>query len=120
MSEAFIKIENLSYLYDDDSSDKHPVLKNFSLEINEGEFVAVLGHNGSGKSTLAKLLNMILVPTEIKNDILHALYQAVGLKTPGQGIAFSMPVTAAVGLSSTAAGKKVEKAEKPKKSENEA
>lgn len=69
MSEAFIKIENLSYLYDDDSSDKHPVLKNFSLEINEGEFVAVLGHNGSGKSTLAKLLNMILVPTEGKITI---------------------------------------------------
>ena len=70
-----------------------------------------------------KEIVMILVPTEIKNDILHALYQAVGLKTPGQGIAFSMPVTAAVGLSSTAAGKKVEKAEKsekPKKSENEA
>ena len=69
MSEPFIKIENLSYLYDDDSSDKHPVLKNFSLEINEGEFVAVLGHNGSGKSTLAKLLNMILVPTEGKITI---------------------------------------------------
>jgi len=45
-----------------------------------------------------KEIVMILVPTEIKNDILHALYRAVGLKTPGQGIAFSMPVTAAVGL----------------------
>ena len=69
MSESFIKIENLSYLYDDDSADKHPVLKNFSLEIGEGEFVAVLGHNGSGKSTLAKLLNMILTPTEGKITI---------------------------------------------------
>ena len=45
-----------------------------------------------------KEIVMILVPTEIKNDILHALYRAVGLKTPGQGIAFSMPVDAAVGL----------------------
>ena len=35
---------------------------------------------------------------DIKNDILHALYRAVGLNTPGQGIAFSMPVDAAVGL----------------------
>ena len=60
MSEAFIKIENLSYLYEDE----HPALKNISLEINRGEFVAVLGHNGSGKSTLAKLLNMILIPSE--------------------------------------------------------
>lgn len=46
-----------------------------------------------------KEMVMILVPTEIKDDILHALYQAVGLKTPGQGIAFSMPVDAVVGLS---------------------
>lgn len=46
-----------------------------------------------------KEIVMILVPTEITNDILHALYRAVGLKTPGQGIAFSMPVDAAVGLS---------------------
>jgi nitrogen regulatory protein PII len=41
---------------------------------------------------------MILVPSEIKDDILHGLYRAVGLKTPGQGIAFSLPVDAAVGL----------------------
>ena len=66
MSEPFIKIENLSYLYDNDGTESSPVLKNFSLEIQEGEFVAVLGHNGSGKSTLAKLLNMILTPTEGK------------------------------------------------------
>ena len=42
---------------------------------------------------------MILVPCALKNDILHALYKAVGLKTPGQGIAFSMPVDQVVGLS---------------------
>ena len=41
---------------------------------------------------------MILVPSSIKDDILHGLYRSVGLKTPGQGIAFSLPVDAAVGL----------------------
>ncbi len=46
-----------------------------------------------------KEIVMILVPTEIKNDILHALYRTVGLNTPGQGIAFSMPVDDVVGLS---------------------
>ncbi len=46
-----------------------------------------------------KEIVMILVPAEIKNDILHALYRAVGLNTPGQGIAFSMPVDEVVGLS---------------------
>ena len=45
-----------------------------------------------------KEIVMILVESAIKNDILHALYKAVGLKTPGQGIAFSMPVESVVGL----------------------
>ena len=47
-----------------------------------------------------KEIVMILVDAKIKNDILHALYQAVGLKTPGQGLAFSLPVDEVVGLSS--------------------
>ena len=45
-----------------------------------------------------KEIVMILVDSKIKNDILHALYQAVGLKTPGQGIAFSLPVDNVVGI----------------------
>ena len=47
---------------------------------------------------------MILVPKEIKDDILHGLYKSVGLKTRGQGIAFSMPVDSVVGLSSESQG----------------
>jgi energy-coupling factor transport system ATP-binding protein len=39
-------------------------LKGISLELNKGEFLAVLGHNGSGKSTLAKHLNALLQPAE--------------------------------------------------------
>ena len=35
-----------------------------SLDIQAGQFIAVLGHNGSGKSTLAKHINGLLVPTE--------------------------------------------------------
>ena len=45
-----------------------------------------------------KEMVLILVPADIKDDILHALYRAVGLKTPGQGIAFSLPVDGVVGL----------------------
>ena len=37
---------------------------NVSLDIAQGEFIAILGHNGSGKSTLAKHINAILSPTE--------------------------------------------------------
>ena len=49
---------------------------------------------------------MILVPSKIKDDVLHALYQKVGLQTPGQGIAFSLPVDGVVGLSTPAAEEK--------------
>lgn len=70
----------------------------------------VIRARGTANSEAEKLFNiaiqpekeivMILVKSEIKNDILHALYKAVGLNTPGQGIAFSMPVESVVGLSS--------------------
>ena len=45
-----------------------------------------------------KEMVMILVPAEIKADVLHTLYHAVGLNTPGQGIAFSLPVDEVVGI----------------------
>ena len=45
-----------------------------------------------------KEIVMILVPVGIKEDVLHALYKSVGLNTPGQGIAFSMPVDNVIGL----------------------
>lgn len=58
---AFIEVKNVSFSYQDAP---YPAIKNISLEIEKGSFVAVLGHNGSGKSTLAKLLNLILIPSE--------------------------------------------------------
>lgn len=41
---------------------------------------------------------MILVPTALKDGILHALYKGAGLDTPSQGIAFAMPVDNVIGL----------------------
>lgn len=58
-----IEIHNVSYAYEDAAA---KALNNVSLTINDGEFVAVVGHNGSGKSTLAKHLNALLLPTEGK------------------------------------------------------
>ncbi len=45
-----------------------------------------------------KELVMIIVPSALREAILHALYKEVGLNTPGQGIAFSMPVDNVVGI----------------------
>lgn len=39
-------------------------LNDVSIDVEEGQFIAILGHNGSGKSTLAKHLNALLLPTE--------------------------------------------------------
>lgn len=64
MSNVYIHAEDLSYSYRDGSGKaESPALRSLSVDICEGEYVAVLGHNGSGKSTFAKLLNLILEPT---------------------------------------------------------
>ena len=56
-----IKAQNLTCSYQEQESDKKIlVLKNVSLEIPKGQFVALLGHNGSGKSTLARTFNAII------------------------------------------------------------
>lgn len=81
---ALIKFENVDFSYtldEDESADGKAetikVLEGFNLEIQQGSFVAILGHNGSGKSTVAKLTNGILFPnkgrvivdgTETKDD----------------------------------------------------
>ncbi len=46
-----------------------------------------------------KEIVMILVPAELKEDILHAIYKEAGLDSAGQGIAFALPVDSVVGLS---------------------
>lgn len=55
-----IELSHVTYSY---SNSDTPALKDLSLTINQGEWVAIIGHNGSGKSTLAKLLNYLLAPT---------------------------------------------------------
>ncbi len=61
----YIEFKDVTFGYVDDSESGAPeenVLKNLTLSIDKGDFVAVLGHNGCGKSTFAKLCNAIVIP----------------------------------------------------------
>lgn len=79
----------------------------------------VIRARGTANSEAEKLFNivvqpekelvMILVERAIRDDILHAIYREVGLNTPGQGIAFSLPVDQVVGLSTPVKKEEAEK-----------
>ena len=60
---AFIQAQQVRFTYDPNDVDAKEVLHGIDLEIEEGQFVALLGHNGCGKSTMAKLFNGMLLPT---------------------------------------------------------
>ena len=66
---GIVKAENLTFEYirRDEEGNVEGITKavdNVSIDIKQGDFVAVLGHNGSGKSTFAKHLNALVMPTE--------------------------------------------------------
>ena len=65
---SMIKTEKLVFEYEkmDDEGNiigTHRAIDEVDLDIEPGQFIAILGHNGSGKSTLAKQMNAILTPT---------------------------------------------------------
>jgi len=84
-----IRLSNVSYTY---PHAKRLALKDISLDINENEFVAIMGRNGSGKSTLVRLLNGLLIPGQGEINIdglssfspenLVAIRKKVGLLFP--------------------------------------
>ncbi|MDD6071738.1 MAG: energy-coupling factor transporter ATPase [Clostridiales bacterium] len=59
-----ILLNHVSYVYNKGFSDERIALKDVSLKIGKGEFVAVIGHTGSGKSTLMQHLNGLYLPME--------------------------------------------------------
>ncbi len=66
-----VDAKNVSYEYTkvvevkgENTERKIMAWENINIEIEKGEFVAVLGHNGSGKSTFAKHLNALVTPSE--------------------------------------------------------
>ena len=55
---ALLTAQNVSFSYDKQTD----AVKNVTLSVEKGEYVAIIGHNGSGKSTLAKLFNGLIKP----------------------------------------------------------
>ncbi|MDZ5472718.1 ABC transporter ATP-binding protein [Bacillus sp. 31A1R] len=55
----FVQIENLVYQYKNASQ---PTIKNFSLQLDQGEIIAILGESGSGKSTVLRLIAGLEIP----------------------------------------------------------
>ncbi len=58
-----IKISHLTHIYNEGSPYEKKALKDINLEIEDGEFIGLIGHTGSGKSTLIQHLNALLVPS---------------------------------------------------------
>lgn len=58
MTQPVISIKNIHFNYQD--QDTREALSDVSLDVYEGEWLAIIGHNGSGKSTLAKMMNGLL------------------------------------------------------------
>ena len=62
-----IECRNLIFKYTAGENEEEKIaINDVSLQIKEGEFIAILGHNGSGKSTMATHMNALLIPTEGK------------------------------------------------------
>ena len=61
-----ISTENLSMTYGENTPFEKGAVNNLNIEINEGEFLGIIGHTGSGKSTLVQMLNGLITPTSGK------------------------------------------------------
>ena len=89
MPDFLIEVEGLSHNYRISEDHTIRALHQVNLNLNRGEFVAVIGQNGSGKSTLAKHLNGLLMPTRgdvrvgglstLKRDNIRAIRAQIGM-----------------------------------------
>ena len=85
-----IQVEDLCYTYGEGTALERQALKHVSFEIQDGEFVGLIGHTGSGKSTLIQHLNGLIKPTS--GDI---KYQGVSIYSQGYKL---MDLRSKVGL----------------------
>lgn len=90
-----MKINNLNYIYNPNTPFEKKALNNIDIEINEGEFIGLIGHTGSGKSTLVQHLNGLMKPTsgDIIIDGINITDKNANLKLVRQkvGLVFQYP-----------------------------
>lgn len=82
-----VEIKNLTFSYDNDN----PLLQGLNLDVEEGEFLAVIGKNGSGKSTLAKLINGLISPLSGEITVLGMTHDNLFEIRQNVGIVFQNP-----------------------------
>lgn len=94
---SIIKIKNLTFSYS--AEEERKTLDNVNLEIEAGQWVALIGHNGSGKSTLARCIDGLLMPESgsIEVDGLHLTEETVWDVRERIGMVFQNPDNQIIG-----------------------
>lgn len=88
MSRAYVQISNLTKAYPTPGGGQYVVLRNFTLDIQKGEFVAVIGHSGCGKSTQ---LMMLAGLTDITSGGIIIAGREIAGPGPDRGVVFQSP-----------------------------
>lgn len=73
MNSIILSFENVTFTYTQEDESVKPAVKDLSFSIQDGEWIALVGHNGSGKSTIAKLMNGLLFPQAGKVEAMGKL-----------------------------------------------
>ena len=100
---ALLELNNISTIVNKGTSEERQILKNLSLEVNQGDFITLLGTNGAGKSTLLNVINGALSPDQGSislqgqdltklNEVKRAQYIAQVFQDPKMGTAPRMTV----------------------------
>ncbi|EON70964.1 energy-coupling factor ABC transporter ATP-binding protein [Lysinibacillus sphaericus] len=94
-----LSLNNVTFSYTPDDTESRNAVENVSFAVQEGEWIAIVGHNGSGKSTIAKLMNGLLFPQQGDVRILRQILSEENLweSRSQMGMVFQNPDNQFVG-----------------------
>ncbi|MGE7092851.1 energy-coupling factor ABC transporter ATP-binding protein [Lysinibacillus sp. NPDC048646] len=94
-----LSLNNVTFSYTPDDTGSRNAVENVSFAVQEGEWIAIVGHNGSGKSTIAKLMNGLLFPQQGDVRILRQILSEENLwdSRSQMGMVFQNPDNQFVG-----------------------